>query len=108
MNNTRFVYIGKVMPDVRWHNKYSVHPHHELIVILGGVMHISGKTQELTLRAGEAALYPAGVHHWEQSDETQPVESCFIVFEDPFFPPVRFWSAAIRTVSCSLCPRRNI
>lgn len=83
--NPRFVYIGKVMPDVRWHNKYSVHPHHELIVVLGGVMHISGKTQKLTLRAGEAALYPAGVHHWEQSDESEPVESCFIVFEDPDF-----------------------
>ena len=50
----RFVYIGKVMPDVRWHNKYSVHPHHELIVILGGVMHISGRRQKLTLRAGDA------------------------------------------------------
>lgn len=85
MSAPRFVYIGKVMPDVRWHNKYSVHPHHELIVVLGGVMHISGKTQKLTLRAGEAALYPAGVRHWEQSDENEPVESCFIVFEDPDF-----------------------
>ena len=85
MNKTRFVYIGKVMPDVHWHNQYSVHPHHELIVILGGVMHISGKTQNQTLRAGDAALYPAGVHHWEQSDENEPVESCFIVFEDPDF-----------------------
>jgi len=85
MNKPRFVYIGKVMPDVRWHNQYNVHPHHELIVILGGVMHISGKGQKLTLRAGEAALYPAGVLHWEQSDENEPVESCFIVFEDPDF-----------------------
>ena len=85
MNKTRFVYIGKVMPDVRWHNKYIVHPHHELVVILSGVMHISGKTQKLALQAGEAALYPAGVHHWEQSDENEPVESCFIVFEDPDF-----------------------
>jgi len=83
--NPRFVYIGKVMPDVCWHNQYSVHPHHELIVILGGVMHISGKTQNLTLHAGDAALYPAGVHHWEQSDENEPVESCFIVFEEPDF-----------------------
>ena len=83
--NPRFVYIGKVMPDVRWHNTNSVHPHHELIVVLCGVMHISGKTQKLTLHAGEAALYPAGVRHWEQSDEKEPVESCFIVFEDPDF-----------------------
>lgn len=85
MNAPRFVYIGKVMPDVRWHNTYSVHPNHELIVILSGIMHISGQDQDLILQTGDAALYPAGVRHWEQSDENEPVESCFIVFDDPGF-----------------------
>ena len=104
----RFVYIGKVMPDVRWHNKYSVHPHHELIVILGGVMHISGKRHKLTLRAGDAALYPAGVHHWEQSDENEPVESCFIVFEDPDFSAdeillCRNQGGLLRPLTAALC-----
>lgn len=80
-----FIFIGKVKPDVRWHNQQSVHEHHELIVVLSGIMHISSGDQQVELRTGEAALYPAGVPHWEHSDENEPVESCFLVFKDPRF-----------------------
>ncbi len=80
--NPEFIFIGKVKPDVRWHNHQSVHEHHELIVVLGGIMHISSGNRQLELRTGEAALYPAGVPHWERSDENEPVESCFLVFND--------------------------
>ena len=80
----KYIYIGKVSPDVHWHNRYSVHAYHELIVIFSGIMHISGgDDQQFELRAGEAALYPAGVRHWEHSDAVEPVESCFLVFESP-------------------------
>ena len=77
----RFVHIGKVEPDAEWHNLHSVHRRHELIVILSGVMHITGRGQVFELRPGDAALYPAGVLHQERSDRDRPVESCFIVFE---------------------------
>ena len=83
-NSCKYIYIGKISPDVHWHNHYSVHTYHELIVILSGVMHISGDDgQQFELRAGESALYPAGVRHWEHSDANNPVESCFLVFESP-------------------------
>ena len=78
-----FIFIVKVKPDVRWHNQQSVHDYHELIVVLSGIMHISSGDQQVELRTGEAALYPAGVPHWENSDENEPVESCFLVFKDP-------------------------
>lgn len=84
-----FIYIGKVKPDVRWHNQFNVHEYHELIVVLSGVMHVSGPEQSLDLHTGDAALYPAGVPHWERSDEIEPVESCFLVFRDPFFSGTR-------------------
>ena len=77
----RFVHIGKVEPDAEWHNLHRVHRRHELIVILSGVMHITGRDQSFELRPGDAALYPAGVLHRERSDRDRPVESCFIVFE---------------------------
>ena len=77
----RFVHIGKVEPDAEWHNLHRVHRRHELIVILSGVMHITGRDQAFELRPGDAALYPAGVLHQERSDRDRPVESCFIVFE---------------------------
>ena len=77
----RFVHIDKVEPDAEWHNLHRVHRHHELIVILSGVMHITGRDQTFELRPGDAALYPAGVLHQERSDRDRPVESCFIVFE---------------------------
>ena len=80
-----FVFIGKVKPDVRWHNRQSVHEHHELIVVLSGILHITSGDRHVELRTGEAALYPAGVPHWEHSDENEPVESCFLVFRDPNF-----------------------
>ena len=78
----RFVHIGKVEPDAEWHNLHRVHRRHELIVILSGVMHITGRGQTFELRPGDAALYPAGVLHQERSDRDRPVESCFIVFEN--------------------------
>ena len=31
-----FIFIGKVKPDVRWHNQQSVHEHHGQIVVLSG------------------------------------------------------------------------
>ena len=77
-----FVHIGKVEPDAEWHNLHRVHRRHELIVILSGVMHITGRGQAFELRPGDAALYPAGVLHQERSDRDRPVESCFIVFEN--------------------------
>ncbi len=52
-------------------------------MVLSGVMHVSDPERSLELRTGEAALYPAGVFHREQSDEREPVESCFLVFRDP-------------------------
>ena len=79
----RFIHIGKVEPDAEWHNLHRVHRRHELIVILSGVMHITGRDQAFELRPGDAALYPAGVLHQERSDRDRPVESCFIVFEKP-------------------------
>lgn len=84
-----FVYIGKIKPDVRWHNQFYVHEYHELIVVLSGIMHVSGREQSLELHTGEAALYPAGVPHWERSDENEPVESCFLVFRDPHYSGTR-------------------
>ena len=78
----RFIHIGKVEPDAEWHNLHSVHRRHELIVILSGVMHITGRDQAFELHPGDAALYPAGVLHRERSDRDRPVESCFIVFEN--------------------------
>lgn len=78
----KFIYIEKIKPDARWHNSFCVHNYHELIVILSGLMHVSGRGQEFVLRPGEAAIYPAGVCHYEHSDPEQPVESCCIVFED--------------------------
>jgi len=80
-----FVFIGKVKPDVRWHNQKSVHEYHELIVVLSGILHITSGARHVDLRTGEAALYPAGVPHWEHSDENEPVESCFLVFRDRTF-----------------------
>lgn len=77
-----FVYIDKVKPDAGWHNQFCVHDYHELIVILSGIMHVSGDNQKFSLHTGEAAVYPAGVRHYEHSDAEEPVESCYIVFKD--------------------------
>ena len=77
-----FLYINRIRPDGRWHNKFYVHPHHELVIVYDGIMYVSGEGCELKLSAGDAVLYPAGTRHSEYSDREQPVESCFIVFED--------------------------
>ena len=81
----KFIYINKVKPDVRWHNQFCVHKYHEFIIIFSGIMHVAGDSQKFALHPGEAALYPAGVHHFEHSDADEPVESCYIVFEDDKF-----------------------
>ena len=78
----KFLHVGKVKPNKSWHNNYYVHPYHELIVVLNGIMHIDDGNEKITLSAEESALYPAGVYHREQSDPDYPVESFFFVFED--------------------------
>lgn len=84
-DSLQLMHIRKITPDANWHNVHYVHPYHELIVVLSGIMHVSGVDQKFELHPGDAALYPAGVAHWEYADAKEPVENCFIVFEDPDF-----------------------
>ena len=81
-DSLKFLHIRKIKPNAKWHNRCSVHPYHELIVILSGIMHISGVDQKFELHPGDAALYPAGVLHREYADANDPVENCFLAFED--------------------------
>ena len=82
-DSLKFVHIRKICPNATWHNRCSAHPYHELIVILSGIMHVSGVNQKFELHPGDSALYPAGVKHWEYADASSPVENCFLAFEDP-------------------------
>jgi AraC-like DNA-binding protein len=75
-------YIRKISPNPNWHNRESVHSYHELIIVLSGIMHVSGVNQVFELHPGDAALYPAGVKHVEYADANEPVDECFIAFED--------------------------
>ena len=84
-DSLKFIHIRKIKPNPTWHNNYNVHPYHELIVVLSGILHVSGVNQKLELHPGDAAFYPAGVQHWENADADAPVEHCFLVFEDPTF-----------------------
>lgn len=79
------MHIRKIFPNSKWHNKHCSHPYHELVVVISGIMHVTGENQKFELHPGDAALYPAGVKHWEYSDANEPVENCFIVFEDSNF-----------------------
>ena len=81
----KFLHIDRIKASRKWHNRFFTHPYHELIIVTKGIMHVSGKEQHFTLSGGDAVLYPAGVYHCETSDETCPVESFFIVFEDSSF-----------------------
>ena len=103
----KFLHIGRVSSSPGWHNRFYTHPFHELVIVASGGMHVSGEDQHFKLSSGDALLYPAGVYHCEQSDDTFPVESYFIVFEDEKIPaekiiPAKHPLAVLRSMASTL------
>jgi AraC-like DNA-binding protein len=79
--------VGRVAPDPAWRVPAQTHPHHELIVVLDGVLVavMPGK-QALEARPGHVLLYPAGVQHEEYTLREAPLESVFLAFLQPRLP----------------------
>jgi AraC-like DNA-binding protein len=72
--------VGHLRPDPRWRMAAHAHPHHELIIVLGGRMTLTAGGRTLTATAGDALLYPSGVRHAESAAADDPVESLFCAF----------------------------
>jgi AraC-like DNA-binding protein len=74
------LHLGQVQPDPAWHIEDQVHAHHELVVVMQGLLRVSGGAAEIEARRGDCLLYPAGCRHSERSDASDPVEVIFLAF----------------------------
>jgi AraC-like DNA-binding protein len=57
------------------------HAHHELIMVLDGMLHVEIRGQAIDAGAGEMLWYPAGVVHREQSDQRRPCETLYVAVD---------------------------
>ena len=75
--------VGHLRPDPHWRMASHAHPHHELIIVLGGRMRVTAAGGTQTAAVGDVLLYPAGLAHAEEADAADPVESLFCGFRAP-------------------------
>lgn len=76
---TNFKYCGKMNGTPEWHMKNHSHKdHHEIIVVLKGVIVAEILGNKLRGSAGHVLFYPVGVGHEEKADENLPLETYFI------------------------------
>jgi len=76
----RLLTVGRIVNQPRWRLAATTHPHHELIVVLGGTMRVTMAGRTLRGRAGTVFLYAQGVVHAEWSEPADPVETLFVAF----------------------------
>ena len=105
------LHVGHVAPGPDWELAWQHHAHHELIVVVRGVTHVTiGKTP-LAAGAGEVLFYRAGVPHRERTDPVDVMETYFIGFAWPGLPqaaPLSVVDAGgrLRHLAAWLCEER--
>jgi AraC-like DNA-binding protein len=80
---TSFKYCGKLAGRPSWRMKRHFHKdHHEIIVVLKGVLAAEIGGQQIRGSAGHVLFYPAGASHKEYADENLQLETYFIGMAD--------------------------
>lgn len=78
------LYAGRIAPQPGWRINEHVHPRHdELIVVLGGELHVCIGGHSLAALPGQVLHYPAGESHIEQAAGELKLETLFVGFRAP-------------------------
>jgi AraC-like DNA-binding protein len=73
-----YIYCGKISATSEWRMKKHFHQeHHEIIVVLKGVIVTEICGQKIRGSAGDVLFYPAGISHEENADENLPLETYY-------------------------------
>ncbi len=78
----RFLHLGHLRDQPDWRMRSHQHPRfHELIVVIGGKLHVAIDGNSHVVGQGGVLLYQQGHPHAEATERKAPVESFFVGFE---------------------------